>query len=335
MQKRIIRRGLVFTFIIILISVNFLSIVVSNDRVIRDIIYVPDDYPTIQEAVDSANNWDTIIVRDGTYIENININKQLTIKSENGYAVTKVEALDSHESVFEIEVADVTINGFSISGVTYYYQRAGIYISYGVRDINITHNYISDNVYGVYLQYGPSYSNIMDNIFVNNSEAVRIEYGNYNTIRDNLFLNNTQTDIQLQEDSTYNCVENNTSFGSRSGYCAGWGSTDNIFSNNTVSTQVTAIQIYEDSNRCQIIGNNLSSTSFHILILSNVDSNIVHNNTAITYHNSVLSGRDNTGIILYSSNYNNITNNTGILRIIPMVFFYVGTGGTPHFLITE
>ena len=47
-------------------------------------IYVPDDYAKIQWAVDSASDGDTIIVRDGTYHENVVVDKQLTIKSENG-----------------------------------------------------------------------------------------------------------------------------------------------------------------------------------------------------------------------------------------------------------
>jgi len=34
-------------------------------------IYVPDDYETIPAAVDAASSGDTIIVRDGTYIENM------------------------------------------------------------------------------------------------------------------------------------------------------------------------------------------------------------------------------------------------------------------------
>lgn len=33
------------------------------------IIYVPDDYGTIQGAVDAAGPGDTIIVRDGTYTD--------------------------------------------------------------------------------------------------------------------------------------------------------------------------------------------------------------------------------------------------------------------------
>ena len=49
-------------------------------------IYVPDNYAKIQWAVDNASAGDTIIVRDGTYYENVIIGKQLTIKSENGSA---------------------------------------------------------------------------------------------------------------------------------------------------------------------------------------------------------------------------------------------------------
>jgi len=53
-------------------------------------IYVPDNCSTIQSAVDAASPDDTIIIRDGTYIENVEIDKNLTIKSENGAEKTLV-----------------------------------------------------------------------------------------------------------------------------------------------------------------------------------------------------------------------------------------------------
>jgi len=37
--------------------------------------YVPDEFAKIQWAVDNASAGDTIIVRDGTYIENVNDTK--------------------------------------------------------------------------------------------------------------------------------------------------------------------------------------------------------------------------------------------------------------------
>ena len=45
-------------------------------------IYVPDEFAKIQWAIDNATVGDTIIVRDGAYTENINVNKRLTIQSE-------------------------------------------------------------------------------------------------------------------------------------------------------------------------------------------------------------------------------------------------------------
>jgi pectin methylesterase-like acyl-CoA thioesterase len=48
-------------------------------------IYVPDDYSTIQAAVDAANACDIVIVRDGTYrySKNVVVRKPLTVRSEN------------------------------------------------------------------------------------------------------------------------------------------------------------------------------------------------------------------------------------------------------------
>lgn len=66
------------------LSVMFFSAVVCQGAE----IFVPQDYPTIQEAVDAAAAGDTVIVADGTYSgngnRNILIDKDLVIQSENG-----------------------------------------------------------------------------------------------------------------------------------------------------------------------------------------------------------------------------------------------------------
>ncbi|MHC4945881.1 MAG: right-handed parallel beta-helix repeat-containing protein [Planctomycetota bacterium] len=55
-------------------------------------IYVPDHYPTIQQAIDAAVNGDTIIVRPGTYVENIDYNgKIISLKSELGPEKTIID----------------------------------------------------------------------------------------------------------------------------------------------------------------------------------------------------------------------------------------------------
>ena len=55
-------------------------------------IYVPDHYQTIQSAINAASNGDTIIVRPGVYIENMDyIGKKVVVRSEQGPEVTIID----------------------------------------------------------------------------------------------------------------------------------------------------------------------------------------------------------------------------------------------------
>ncbi len=81
------------------------------------IIYVPDDYAKIQWAVDNASAGDTIIVRDGLYVENVDVNKRLTIQSENGAANCIVDSYSGYH-VFDVTADGVSIIGFTATGAT-------------------------------------------------------------------------------------------------------------------------------------------------------------------------------------------------------------------------
>jgi len=49
-------------------------------------------FSTIQSAVDAASEGDTIIVHAGSYTENVNINKRLTLQGEGADVVTVTTA---------------------------------------------------------------------------------------------------------------------------------------------------------------------------------------------------------------------------------------------------
>ena len=46
-------------------------------------IVVPDNYPSIQDAINNANAGDTIYIKTGTYVENPVVNKSVSLIGEN------------------------------------------------------------------------------------------------------------------------------------------------------------------------------------------------------------------------------------------------------------
>ena len=63
----------------VLFSVLFLC---TNLFAQGQVINVPDDQPTIQEAINASADGDTVLVADGTYYENINFSgKAITLAS--------------------------------------------------------------------------------------------------------------------------------------------------------------------------------------------------------------------------------------------------------------
>jgi len=172
---------------------------------VGNIIYVPDDYETIQSAVTNANAGDTIIVRDGTYIENVDVNKKLTIQSENGYDMTVVRAADSGSPIFQITANYVNITGFTVCGSSNSY---GIYLNY-IQSCNISENVVSNNSYGIYL-YQSSNNMIQGNIVLNNAFGIRMtDWSSYNTILDNTVTTQSYSGISLNHHSVGNTITKN------------------------------------------------------------------------------------------------------------------------------
>ncbi|MGA7238047.1 MAG: hypothetical protein WBY44_20335 [Bryobacteraceae bacterium] len=80
-------------------------------------INVPADHPTIQGAITSASNGDTIMVAPGTYQENLNfLGKAITVTSSGGAAVTIIDGrgTDSVVRFGAKEGPTSVLNGFTL-----------------------------------------------------------------------------------------------------------------------------------------------------------------------------------------------------------------------------
>jgi parallel beta-helix repeat protein len=144
-------------------------------------IYVPDNYSTIQSAVNAASYGDTIIVRDGTYIENIKVDKRLTIQSENGQDSTIVRAASNDDNVFNVTADYVEISGLTVVGV--YNANAGMYL------------------------YSTDYCTIANNNCTNNRNGIGIKSSNSNLIYLNNFINNNYNAYSEESTNSWNSTE--------------------------------------------------------------------------------------------------------------------------------
>jgi YD repeat-containing protein len=80
-------------------------------------IHVPADQPTIQAAIDAAQNGDTVLVSDGTYKENIDFHgKAIALLSHNGPAVTIIDGnnLNTVVTFDTSEALTSQLQGFTI-----------------------------------------------------------------------------------------------------------------------------------------------------------------------------------------------------------------------------
>jgi parallel beta-helix repeat protein len=151
-------------------------------------IYVPDDYPTIQQAVDNATEGDTIIVRDGTYHENVDVNKPLTIQSENGTANCVISAADPDTHAIEVTANWVSIAEFTVknaTGVTEAGEEAaGVYLN-AAANCTISGNNLRDNSYGIIVESSDGNMLISNTVGNNDIAGIGLLDAQENIVTDN------------------------------------------------------------------------------------------------------------------------------------------------------
>jgi predicted outer membrane repeat protein len=116
-----------------------------------DILHVPGDYPTIQEAINAAENGDEVVLAEGEYFENINLDgKAITVRSTdptngatvartiiNGNGVASVVTCNSSEG------PDTVLSGLVITNGDGGFEGGGLYCNAGPTVMNCT---FSENV---------------------------------------------------------------------------------------------------------------------------------------------------------------------------------------------
>ncbi|UCE36279.1 MAG: right-handed parallel beta-helix repeat-containing protein, partial [Thermoplasmata archaeon] len=166
----------------VLFIISITMLIVSDEDLILTssgtTIYVPNDYPTIQEAINAAKDGDTVYVYSGIYYENVLINKALNLTGENK-EFTIINGGGAGNTV-HISANWVNITGFTITAD--HPNVDGLVV-------NSDHDTIAGNKFstteiGIYI-LNSSAINIFDNIMDSNGiyiEGDQLEYWNTHEI---------------------------------------------------------------------------------------------------------------------------------------------------------
>jgi len=272
----------------------------------------PADFPTIQEAVDAASLGDIIIVKDGNYTENVDVNKNgLTVESENGANATIVQAADSEDHVFEITADYVTISGFTVKGATGL-DKIGLCLS-GADHCTISDNNAVSNYVGIALLGGGTNNAISGNT-ANSNTSIGIYLGSSST--NNSVSGNTANlnpyGINLS-DSHNNTVSGNTcNENDVHGICL-QTSSKNTISRNTANSNGVGIYLAESSSNT-VCGNTVESNNSRGIFLTISSDNAIYLNNLSNTSNV---GSDSTNTwnspekITYTYNGSCYTNHLG------------------------
>jgi len=222
-------------------------------------ISVPDEFASIQLAVDSAISDDVIVVAPGIYYENISIGKPLTVWSKKGPKDTFIRSKDPNKAVFTLlETAGVRITGLAIEGS----YKAGVHI-YKSSASAIYDNVFKDNYNGIYLQNSTDNS-LKNNVVDGNVTGIYLYYSDKNEILKNSTDSNSDKGIVLHASHDNKIIDNKVNGNLWNGITL-TSSNRNIVRDNRVVRNTFAIVI---SNECKenIVENNTTMRRIHLIL---------------------------------------------------------------------
>lgn len=239
------------------------------------IYYVPDDYPTIQDAIDVAEDGDIIQVKSGVYYESIVIDKQITLI---GDGIVEINANEAYYG-FELRADGIRIENLKVTHCGSGGNKAAIRIISNrntVKDCIIQHNHN----FGLII-YKNASENLVQSVTVSDNYCgIYIESATSNIISDSTLFDNAIYGIHIRY------------------------SNDNILHGNSISDEIVGIYLWRSYNNT-IKDNSITSCSLHGVDLRTSHNNLIYNN----YLNCSKNGYD-TGVNNY---YVDLSQDTNII----------------------
>ena len=266
-----------FVSIFLLLLITSLVPVLFNSRSVvanPATIKVPEAYPTIQAAINAAQLGYTILVSAGTYLENVVVNKTISLVGENRSSTIIDGGGVGH--VVNVTANDVIVTGFTLrnSGDT----SSGVILD-ASRNTTISGNVIMNSFFAVWLQNSADNS-VVSNTFFNNTDGVYMAYSTGNVVEGNIVANNTEG-IRLE-----------------------WFSNSNVFCGNVIVNNTDGIFVGDSINNN--INGNFIANNTEGLFLNHAGFCTIYENAIANNTEGIFSFVSN-GSVFYRNNFFNNT----------------------------
>jgi parallel beta-helix repeat protein len=268
MQNNLFRKGFIFGIIFLFVGagvVSGLNIKIKNNTISSDgnILFVggsgEGNYSKIQDAIDNASYWDTVVVYDNSspYYENIVVNKTIFLIGED--KDTTVIDGGGNGNVVYVSNNYVYISGFTI-------QNGGLEFPYGgihtrANYITISWNNIENNFYGIVMFYSDNNYIINNNITNNNQCGIYLEESSNNNISGNFINNQPFNGVGLWNSSNNNTIYKNTIINNEYTGVRILETFGNIITTNMISKNLVGVRV-EFSSNTKILKNNFIKNRF-------------------------------------------------------------------------
>lgn len=210
-------------------------------------------YQNITSAVENSVDGDTIFVHDGTYVENVVVDKSISLVGES-VDLTFIDGSSKNAPVISIIGAvNASVMGFTV----------------------VNSNPPS---YSAILLQGSSGTVISYNKVRNNQDGISLSFSSGNVITHNILSSNFYNGIDFYSSSDNLVSDNVISDNSLSGVNLDRSSEANIVTDNTLSLNYYGVYISSSSENT-FFGNTFSSNNYGFFLTSqSVNNTIYHNN---------------------------------------------------------
>jgi parallel beta-helix repeat protein len=248
---------------------------------------VPDDFPTITLAVNHAVQGDGIFVKTGTYHENIQINKSLTLEGEDSKNTIIIGNGGTNEpAVLTLAADDVKVSGFTIESANRSIRsQNALGINIQADNCTISDNILQNNYIGIFCALQSSTTVTNNTITSSVKDGIRFYDGSLNNISDNNIIGNTVSGIALG--GYLNVVSGNVLQKNFRGI--GLGSSNSVVFNNKILSNSES-GIFLSGSKNVITANEIALNKYGVFITTQLAApranQLYHNNFENNGHNA-------------------------------------------------